>query len=237
MEDHLAKTGGETSLQSFHTIIQWVLPGNWIGTFHKNPLLNTLLYECEFDDGTTWEYAANMIASNIFMESNADGFSSSLLYLIVDHKCSGEATTMANKYFVTKLVLNECAKPLWDESSWLSGPMAHNNGLNWKSWKSLTPSRSLSMSWLATLGRSLPLHGGYLMYCVSGTSLFQLWTHKFVKWATNMALNFPAPWKMQLRLITRMAIPFGRMHLLRRWVMFALLSKSLVLMQKHPRLA
>ncbi len=41
-----------------------------------------------------------MIASIIFMESDADGFSSSLLYHIVDHKRSGEATTMADKYFV-----------------------------------------------------------------------------------------------------------------------------------------
>ncbi len=73
-----------------------------IGTFHKNPLLNTLLYECEFDDGTTREYAANTIASNIFLELDADGFSSSLLYHIVDHKCSGEANTMADNYFVTE---------------------------------------------------------------------------------------------------------------------------------------
>jgi hypothetical protein len=61
-----------------------------------------LLYECEFDEGTTREYAANTIASNIFMESDADGFSSSPLYHIVDHKRSGEATTMADKYFFTK---------------------------------------------------------------------------------------------------------------------------------------
>ena len=61
-----------------------------------------LLYECEFDDGTTREYAANTIASNIFMESDADSFSSTLLFHIVDHKRSGEATTMADKYFVTK---------------------------------------------------------------------------------------------------------------------------------------
>jgi hypothetical protein len=68
-----------------------------IGTFHKNPLLNTLLYECEFDDGTTREYSANTIASNIFLELDADGFFSSLLYHIVDRKRSGEATTMADK--------------------------------------------------------------------------------------------------------------------------------------------
>jgi hypothetical protein len=88
--------------------IAWVVrqatneDGRLIGTFNKNPLLNTSLYECEFDDGTTREYAANVIASNIFMELYDDGFSSSHLYHIVDHKCSGEAITMADKYFVTK---------------------------------------------------------------------------------------------------------------------------------------
>ena len=76
--------------------------GRMIGTFNENPLLNTLLYECEFNDGTTKEYAANTIASNIFLESDADGFSNSLLYHIVDHKCSGEAIRMADKYITTK---------------------------------------------------------------------------------------------------------------------------------------
>jgi hypothetical protein len=76
--------------------------GRMIGTFNENPLLNTLLYECEFNDGTTKEYAANTIASNIFLESDADGFINSLLYHIVDHKCSGEAIGMADKYITTK---------------------------------------------------------------------------------------------------------------------------------------
>ncbi len=76
--------------------------GRLIGIFNENPLLNTLLYECKFNDGTTKDYAANTIASNIFMESDADGFSSSLLYHIVDHKCSGEAITMADKHITTK---------------------------------------------------------------------------------------------------------------------------------------
>ena len=40
-----------------------------------------------------------MIASNIFMELNADIFSSSLLYHIVHHKRSGEATRIADKHF------------------------------------------------------------------------------------------------------------------------------------------
>jgi hypothetical protein len=36
------------------------------------------------------------------MELDADGYSSSLLYEIVDHKSSGEATKMADKYLLTK---------------------------------------------------------------------------------------------------------------------------------------
>jgi hypothetical protein len=52
--------------------------GHMIGTFNTNPLLNTLLYECKFDDGTTQAYSANTIASNIFIEADADGYSSSL---------------------------------------------------------------------------------------------------------------------------------------------------------------
>ena len=36
--------------------------GKVIGSFNKNPLLNTLLYDCELTDGTIKEYAANIIA-------------------------------------------------------------------------------------------------------------------------------------------------------------------------------
>jgi hypothetical protein len=36
------------------------------------------------------------------MELNADGYSSSLLYEKIDHKSSGEATKMADKYLLTK---------------------------------------------------------------------------------------------------------------------------------------
>ena len=73
-----------------------------IGEHNDNPLLNTLVYECVFDDGTTREYAVNTIASNIFMESDADGFPSSFLYHIIDHKSSGGAIKMADKYITTK---------------------------------------------------------------------------------------------------------------------------------------
>jgi hypothetical protein len=70
--------------------------------FNENLLLNTILYKCKFEDGTTKAYTANMIASNIFQESDADGFLLLFLYHIIDHKRSGEAVLMEDKYFVTK---------------------------------------------------------------------------------------------------------------------------------------
>jgi hypothetical protein len=72
-----------------------------IGEYKDNPLLNSLHYEWEFDDGTVKEYVVNTIASNIFIESDEDGFLSSILYHIVDYKSSGEAVKMADKYFLT----------------------------------------------------------------------------------------------------------------------------------------
>jgi hypothetical protein len=63
--------------------------GRVVGDYNENLLLNTIMYECEFGDGTT--KAVNTIVTNIYMESNADGHSSLLLYHIVDK----------DKYFVT----------------------------------------------------------------------------------------------------------------------------------------
>jgi len=37
-----------------------------IGSPHENPMLNTLIYEIKFDDGTVQAYAANTIAENMW---------------------------------------------------------------------------------------------------------------------------------------------------------------------------
>jgi hypothetical protein len=104
--------------------------GRLIGTFHKNPLLNMPLYECEFDDGTTKGYAANTIASNIFMESDANNFLAPSCIILWIINVQGRLLPWPTSSSSQRLVLNECAKRLWDGSSWSSGPMAHDNGLN-----------------------------------------------------------------------------------------------------------
>ncbi len=78
------------------------LEGKLIGEYNENHILNTLRYMCEFLDGTVKEFAANMIALNIFEESDADGHTNTLLYEIVDHKSSGEAVKMADKYILSR---------------------------------------------------------------------------------------------------------------------------------------
>ena len=48
--------------------------GNVIGLWDSNSILNILVYECEFNDGTIKECSANVIASNIYEEGDADEF-------------------------------------------------------------------------------------------------------------------------------------------------------------------
>jgi len=85
-------------------VIRWAVDSNGkvIDEWDSNPILNTLVYECEFNDGTIKEYLVNVIASNIYEKGDTDGLSSLLLYKIVDHKLSGEAIKMADKHITTR---------------------------------------------------------------------------------------------------------------------------------------
>ena len=47
--------------------------GKLVGSYSDNPILNSLLYEVEFPDGTTKPYAANMIEQNIHDLVDGDG--------------------------------------------------------------------------------------------------------------------------------------------------------------------
>ena len=66
--------------------------GRVIGAFNENPLLNTLVYDCELPDDTKKEYAGNIIAENVLYEADPDGYFSYELKEIVDHKIDGRAT-------------------------------------------------------------------------------------------------------------------------------------------------
>ena len=61
-----------------------------IGTAHDNPILDTRMYEVEYQDGTKTALAANHIAENLFSQIDDDGHRQVLLDEIIDHRTNGQ---------------------------------------------------------------------------------------------------------------------------------------------------
>jgi hypothetical protein len=72
--------------------------GILIGVAHKNPLLDTSLYEVEFTDSMTEAYSANIIAENIWAKTNDKGNLYSLK--IVVHERSNDALHKDDQYII-----------------------------------------------------------------------------------------------------------------------------------------
>ena len=65
--------------------------GNLIGRSNRNPILDTSIYEVEFDDGRTEAFAANAIAEHLYAQVDDQGFQYLLIDEIIDHKKDGSA--------------------------------------------------------------------------------------------------------------------------------------------------
>ena len=65
--------------------------GNPVGTEHKNPILDTRIYEVQFSDGHVEEYAANVIVENMYAQVDEDGNQFLMFDEIMDHKCDKDA--------------------------------------------------------------------------------------------------------------------------------------------------
>ena len=59
--------------------------GEVIGQFDVNPLLNNIIYDVEFADGTIKEYAANVIAQNMYAAMSDDAKGRQAIKSILDH--------------------------------------------------------------------------------------------------------------------------------------------------------
>ena len=74
--------------------------GRPIGIASDNPILDTRMYEVEYQDGHTEALAANFIAENIFAQVDEEGNRSVLFDVIVDVRTYG--TQVLQQYaFVT----------------------------------------------------------------------------------------------------------------------------------------
>ena len=76
--------------------------GREIGTYYDNPIVNSQVYKVEFQDGTVKEYAANVIADNIYSQVDQEGFMYTMFDSILDFRTDDSAVTHKDKYVTTK---------------------------------------------------------------------------------------------------------------------------------------
>ena len=73
------------------------------GKYDDNPMLNSIIFDVEFSDGTVKEYAANLIAENILTQVDSEGYSMTMMDGIVDHRVDpSQAVPKEEKYVQTK---------------------------------------------------------------------------------------------------------------------------------------
>ena len=73
-----------------------------MGIYDKNPFLNTVVYDVQFPDGEIKEYAANVIAENMYSQVDAEGFRYQILDCITNHRKNGNAVHKDDLYITTK---------------------------------------------------------------------------------------------------------------------------------------
>ena len=72
--------------------------GTTVGRSNDNPILDTREYQVEFGDGVVLEYAANVIAENLYSQIDTEGNRHVLIDSIIDHKKDSQATPKDDEY-------------------------------------------------------------------------------------------------------------------------------------------
>ena len=80
--------------------------GELIGTRNENPILDMRMYQVEYQDGAVAEYAANVIAENMYSqcdpECDPDGNQRQLMRAIVDHQSNDRAVKFTDRFIMVK---------------------------------------------------------------------------------------------------------------------------------------
>ena len=71
-----------------------------VGLSNANPILDSRLYDVEFPDGAILDYAANVIAENLYSQVDSDGRQYMLLNSIVDHERLDSAVAKGDEFVV-----------------------------------------------------------------------------------------------------------------------------------------
>ena len=76
--------------------------GDTIGTYHSNPLLNTVTYDAEFPDGAVRHFGANVIAQNLYSQVDENGHSEKILKCILESNSDDTVVKTRDIYLTTK---------------------------------------------------------------------------------------------------------------------------------------
>ena len=71
------------------------------GSYNKNPILCTRVYDVMFPDGAVFQYAENIIADNMYSQVHSNGHHTLLLKEITDHRKSVMAVPIYDKFVVS----------------------------------------------------------------------------------------------------------------------------------------
>ena len=71
-----------------------------IGRSNNNPILDSREYRVEFDDGEVLDYAANVIAENLYSQVDSEGRRYLLMDSIIDHKSDKNAVAKDDEFVV-----------------------------------------------------------------------------------------------------------------------------------------
>jgi hypothetical protein len=73
-----------------------------IGTAHDNPILDSWMYEVEYQDDYKSAMAANAIAQNLFAQVDAEGNCQLRFDEIIDHRTNGKEVKQQDAFLTTR---------------------------------------------------------------------------------------------------------------------------------------
>ena len=108
------------------------------GTYNRNPILNTRVYDVMFPDGEVCQYAANIIAENMYFQVDYNGHNTLLLKEITYHRKSEMAVTIDDNFVVSKTGRKSLMNTtkgwyllcLWKDGSKMWAPLKYIKELN-----------------------------------------------------------------------------------------------------------
>ena len=75
--------------------------GIQIGTANENPILDSRMYEVEYQDGTKASLAANYISENLFVQVYQEGNRHVLLDELIDYRVNGREVKLQDAFITT----------------------------------------------------------------------------------------------------------------------------------------